>query len=267
MPEPIALQKTETGASYATPECAPFFKDTGGSECCLCIHGFTGCPAIYLPLADELEKLGYSVSAPLLTGHGTRPDELRGVRERSWFYGVAAELERLLARYRTVHIIGLSLGGAIATWLAGTNAARVGLGRLILLAPGFGLKDKRYYEADFFEAEDVMIQLPRRKPAGDGLDHTRFGYPAMPLYSIKQLLMAAERSTLALDIVRMPTMLLYTAADMIADPDACQKAAERIVSIEINHRYATGEHNLLLGPDRLDVIRRIVEFLGPAGAP
>lgn len=267
MPKPISSEKTETGASYAAPECAPFFRDTGGNECCLCIHGFTGCPAIYLPLADELSDLGYNVSAPLLAGHGTRPEDLRGVSERSWFYGVSAELERLLACYRKVHIIGLSLGGAIATWLAGNNANRAGVGRLILLAPGYGLKDKRYYGTGFFAADDVMIQLPRRKPAGDGLDHTRFGYPAMPLYSVKQLLLAAKRSTLVLDLVRMPTMLLYTAADMIADPDACEKAAERIVSIEISHRYATGEHNLLLGPDRLDVIRRIVEFLGPAGAP
>jgi len=59
-------------------------------------------------------------------------------------------------------------------------------------------------------------------------------------------------------------MLLYTAADAIADPDACERAIGTIPSMALSHRYEGGEHNLLLGPDRLDVIDRIAAFLGDA---
>ena len=58
-----------------------------------------------------------------------------------------------------------------------------------------------------------------------------------------------------------PTMLLYTAADTVADPDDCEKAVGAIPSMAESHRYEGGEHNLLLGPDRLNAIERIMAFL------
>ncbi|OHD19982.1 MAG: hypothetical protein A2Y38_04675 [Spirochaetes bacterium GWB1_59_5] len=246
----------------AVPECAPFFKENSGAECCLCIHGFTGCPALYIPLSKLLFDAGFSVSVPLLAGHGTAPENLRGVSELQWFQDQSEELGRLLARYQRVHLIGLSLGGAIAAWLAATYAGNKHLGKLVLLSPGLGLKDKKFYGIDYEKTEDSLIPLPRRPLKDDGLNSSRYGYPAMPLRSVGQLLLAANRANQALGAIRAPTLLLYTAADQIADPAACERAAGAIPSLESCNRYEAGEHNLLLGPDRLDVIERVMSFVG-----
>lgn len=252
--------------AYAVPECAPFFRENSGPDCCLCIHGFTGCPALYLPLADLLFEAGFSVSAPLLAGHGTAPEDLRGVGELQWFQDMSEELGRLLARYAKVHLIGLSLGGAIAAWLAATYAGNRHLGRLVLLSPGLGLKDKKFYGIDYEKVEDSLVPLPRRQLKGDGLDSSRYGYPAMPLRGAGQLILAADRANRALGGIRAPTLLLYTAADQIADPAATDKAATAIQSLSVCHRYETGEHNVLLGPDRLEILAKVMSFIGVAEA-
>ncbi len=250
---------------YATPECAPFSVEARGTEACLCLHGFTGCPALYLPLAEELGAEGFGVEAPLLAGHGTRPEDLSAVDEADWFRGASEALEGLLRRHARVHLVGLSLGGAIAAWLAASYAGDARLGRLALLSPGFGLRDKRFQAMALSGAEDRMIPLPQRQPKGDGLDASRYGYPAMSLKGVRQLILATERAVAALGAIRAPTMLLYTAADAIADPEACERALSVIPTVARSHRYEGGEHNLLLGPDRLDAIARILAFLKDEG--
>ena len=249
------------GKVYAVPECAPFLMENAGTACCLCIHGFTGSPGLYIPLADRLFEAGFGVSAPLLPGHGTSPEDLNGVSDDDWITSASLELERLLSRYTTVHIIGLSMGGTLASILAARHAEVSRLGRMVLLAPGFGLKDKRYYAVDYDTVENRMIPLPQRQPKGDGLDGTRYGYPAMPLKSVGKLISLTNKAKALLENIRMPTMLLYTAADVTADPDECEQAVGKIKSLVASKRFEQSEHNLLLGCDRLEVIDRTVGFV------
>ena len=117
-----------TTVPYTVPECAPIRVDADGPECCLCVHGFTSCPAVYTELAERLAGMGYALSAPLLPGHGTTPEDLGAVAELEWFEAVAREYEALRGRYRTIHVVGLSLGGAIASWLAASRAGEPGRG-------------------------------------------------------------------------------------------------------------------------------------------
>ena len=54
------------------------FKGTNNIGCLL-IHGFTSTPAVMYPLAQVLKKEGYTVKAVLLSGHGTKPEDLLDV--------------------------------------------------------------------------------------------------------------------------------------------------------------------------------------------
>jgi len=246
---------------FIVPECAPIRVDADGPECCLCVHGFTSCPAVYTELAERLAGMGYALSAPLLPGHGTTPEDLGAVAELEWFEAVAREYEALRGRYRTIHVVGLSLGGAIASWLAASRAGEPGLGRLVLLSPAYGLANKDYYAVDYASAEDRLIPIRVRPRLGDGLDAGRYQYSAMPLRAVGQLMLAAERGRASLPGITAPTALLYTAADAVVDPARIDEAATSIRSIERVQRYDGGEHNLLLGPDRLDVVERVAAFL------
>ena len=50
----------------------------------LLLHGLTGSPYTFGPLARVLSEQGYEVSVPLLPGHGTTPNQLRYTGWNDW---------------------------------------------------------------------------------------------------------------------------------------------------------------------------------------
>ncbi|MCY7518237.1 alpha/beta fold hydrolase, partial [Bacillus safensis] len=97
---------------------------------CLCIHGFTGAPYEVEPLAQYLKQTAdWEVQSVTLPGHGDEL-QLKGILYQEWI--ATAELE-LLSLYRTcdtVYLIGFSMGGMIASYLA----AKYPVARLVLLS-------------------------------------------------------------------------------------------------------------------------------------
>jgi carboxylesterase len=105
----------------------------GATEAVLLLHGFTGYPAeLGLP-ARLLAEQGYAVRIPRYPGHGgSRADFMRTGRH-DWLRSALDEWLDLRASYDTVHVVGHSMGGLIATAVA----SYCDVGKLVLLAPAF----------------------------------------------------------------------------------------------------------------------------------
>jgi carboxylesterase len=99
------------------PGCEPF-SATGGPHGVLVLHGFTGSPWSVRPLAESLANRGYTVELPLLPGHGTAIEDLVPMRWGDWTRAARAALDELSSRCASVGIVGLSMGGGLAIWLA-----------------------------------------------------------------------------------------------------------------------------------------------------
>lgn len=85
---------------------------------CLCIHGFTGSPYEVEPLATYLkEHTDWLIVMPTLPGHGETL-ELKGISNSDWLRHAENELEKLLDVCDEVYVIGFSMGGIIAGYLA-----------------------------------------------------------------------------------------------------------------------------------------------------
>ncbi|TXK89896.1 alpha/beta fold hydrolase, partial [Parageobacillus sp. SY1] len=85
---------------------------------CLCIHGFTGSPDEVAPLAEYLQKrTDWVIKTPILPGHGKRL-QLKGITYDQWFQAAERELQALMEICETVYVIGFSMGGVIAVYLA-----------------------------------------------------------------------------------------------------------------------------------------------------
>ncbi|HLO10878.1 MAG TPA: alpha/beta fold hydrolase [Pseudoneobacillus sp.] len=85
---------------------------------CLCIHGFTGAPYEVEPLVDFLEKrTDWVLRVPTLPGHGETL-QLKGISYKQWLVHAENELNWLLDKCEIVYIIGFSMGGLIASYLA-----------------------------------------------------------------------------------------------------------------------------------------------------
>jgi carboxylesterase len=85
---------------------------------CLCIHGFTGAPSEIEPLVHFLQRnTNWKLSVPTLPGHGEAL-ELKGIQYKQWIAHAEQELEKLLYTCESVYVVGFSMGGMIASYLA-----------------------------------------------------------------------------------------------------------------------------------------------------
>ncbi|MBP1971447.1 esterase/lipase [Virgibacillus natechei] len=98
---------------------------------CLIIHGFTGGPYEVDPLADYLKKnTDWHIEVPTLPGHGRNLD-LKDVSYKKWIRAAEDSLKKLKSKYDKINIIGFSMGGMIASYLA----SKYKVENLVLLAP------------------------------------------------------------------------------------------------------------------------------------
>lgn len=98
---------------------------------CLIIHGYTGGPYEIDPLVTHLkEYTDWHIEVPVLSGHGRELD-LIDVSYDVWLNDADKLLKKLITMSEQVYVIGFSMGGMIAAYLAATNE----VDKLILLAP------------------------------------------------------------------------------------------------------------------------------------
>lgn len=89
-----------------------------GDVGCLLLHGFTGTPWAIKSLGELLASNNLTVEAPLLSGHAATPDDLNHVSWERWVDEARLSFERLEAICNTFFVIGLSMGGTLAIYLA-----------------------------------------------------------------------------------------------------------------------------------------------------
>lgn len=189
---------------------SPFAFD-GGPIGCLLLHGFSGSPAEMRPLGEFLAEHGIAVSAPLLPGHGTVPDDLNRVHWEDWVSAAEEALVALRARAPQVFIAGLSMGGVLACYLARYDATLAGL---ILYAPAFQVRSRLFWLAPLFKG--VVRQFPK----GKGTDLTDpeaasrlWHYPTYAVRGAAEFLELQRRARRELGAVRIPTIAFYSSRD------------------------------------------------------
>ncbi len=102
--------------------CEPFDL-AGNSTGVLLLHGFTSTPQSVRHVGYELHmRTGFTITAPLLAGHGTSPEDLARTGHRDWIASAEAALHALQQRASRVIVAGLSLGGTIALNLPGSSS-------------------------------------------------------------------------------------------------------------------------------------------------
>ncbi|MER2088327.1 MAG: alpha/beta fold hydrolase [Sporosarcina sp.] len=112
----------------------------------LLIHGFTGSPFEVRPLVNFLKReTSWRISVPTLPGHGLLLD-FEKVSAASWLMEAELALKKLQKEVDRVIVVGFSMGGLIAIYLA----LRYKIDKLVLLSaaakyisPRILLKDLR----------------------------------------------------------------------------------------------------------------------------
>lgn len=174
-----------------------------GEPAVLLIHGFTATTSEVRPLAEFLHSKGLTVSAPLLAGHGTHPDDLNESKWQDWYQSAETAYLLLKTDHDKVWVGGESMGGVLALMLAANHPEIAGL---LLYAPA--LKARRVWLAPLLKHLKKYI-----KKVEVGPDLAWSGYNVYPTKGMEQLLALQKQALTTLKRVTQPTLILMSKRD------------------------------------------------------
>ncbi|MFM8523776.1 MAG: alpha/beta hydrolase [Actinomycetota bacterium] len=177
----------------------------------LLLHGFTGSPASMRPWAHYLPERGFSVRVPRIPGHGRRWQDLNKTKWQSWPERAEEDLMDLLARYRSVCLVGLSLGGANTLYLAAKHSSK--LSGIVLVNPMIHIPDPTI---KFIEI--IKYITPKRPSVGDDIKKpgvTEWGYDALPMKGVAQLHRFLKATRANLKRINCPVLLFHSTEDHV----------------------------------------------------
>ena len=177
----------------------------------LLVHGFTGTPASMRPWAHYLNDRGYTVSVPLIPGHGTTWHDLNRVAWQEWPTKVEAELSRLQQRCSKVFICALSMGGGNSLYVAARNQGKIS--GLVLVNPMIhipGVQIKFVHIISRIQKSRASVGDDIKKPGV-----TEWGYDALPLKGVAQLYTYLKLARAGLPSIKTPTLVFHSVDDHI----------------------------------------------------
>jgi carboxylesterase len=249
--------------SPVLPGAEPFSAD-GGPAGALVLHGFTGNPYSMRPVAVRLADAGFTVELPLLPGHGTAIEDLVPMRWNDWASAVDAAYRALAARCDSVALVGLSMGGTLACWLAEryTEVVGVALVNPFVEPPNDDLavavRDLYASGTEIAPGIGSDIADPQAK---------ELSYDGAPLAALLSLFEGVEEVALHLDEIRCPVLLLSSRQDHVVAPSngdllvaSVSGPCER-VWLERSYHVATLDY------DRQEVEDRIEDFVRSVSRP
>ncbi|MFZ5992298.1 MAG: alpha/beta hydrolase [Deinococcota bacterium] len=220
----------------------------------LILHGLSSHPVLTVgPLPEVLRQAGYQIAQPTLPGHGTRPEDLKGVRWQDW-YRVALEAYRSLPSPKAV--VGLSMGGLLAAKIAAEEAPQA----LVAMVPALGFVNKTAYLAPY-----LSWAIPIAKGTASVRDAERKAkspnYPWMPTGAVAELVKLQREVDPLLPKIKAPALVLQARHDSTIPEASVRRYYQRLGSAHKQYKVYDSEHDLLLDSEADKVAADIRDWL------
>lgn len=229
------------------PGAEPFDAAGAGPDAIgiLLIHGFTGSPAAWRPLAEVFAGQGYAVRVPLLAGHGTNWRTANRTSWRDWYADVVTAFDQLRAGGRPVVVAGLSMGGALALRLAQERGPQ--LAGVVLVNPAIASADRRLR---------LLPVLRRLTPSTGAIGNDiaaggdEVAYDRTPLHAMASMTGLWDVVRADLTRVRQPLLSFVSATDHVVDGTSralirqwARPVAAEWVTLQRSYHVATLDHD------------------------
>ncbi|HEY4058068.1 MAG TPA: alpha/beta fold hydrolase [Kofleriaceae bacterium] len=188
------------------------------------VHGFTATPFEVGYLGRKLADHGFSVSVPLLPGHGTTVEDLDETTWHQWAEAVAAAVERM-AKRRRVALVGSSLGGLLSLY---TASQRPEVSCVASLAAPMWLDGVARVAARLTRPGALLDRVHRLPKLGGSdvrdpeMKRQNPSYRSIPTRALAQLMDFMEVVDAALPTIEQPVLVLHGVHDHTA-PVSCAR--------------------------------------------
>jgi carboxylesterase len=241
----------------AKPRSPETFLYSGGKTGLLLLHGFTGSTAEMQPMGRFFHKLGFTVHAPLLAGHGTTPEEMAKTRWADWWQSAVEGYDRLVQEgCERIVVAGLSMGGLLTLRLAyhRTPAAVISLNAPV------GVRDKRIRWAKYVHY--VRPYIPRSEKKEVHIESEIVPYDRSPVVCAASLWELITLMRKEMVQVKVPALIIQSINDETVEPSSGDYIYSHICSNykEIKQYHKSG-HIITLDKEREHVFQDIADFL------
>jgi len=233
---------------------------------CLLIHGLPGSPAEMRLLGEYLAARDITVRAPVLPGMGTVPEDLYGVGWRDWVAACEESLALLRKDCAAVFLCGLSMGGALALYLAARHAPA----GVAALAPAVRPRDRRfewmpllYWLVPWIGPSTAPDDLA--DPQARALTWHYHRYPSSTAVQLWRLIRAARRG---LEQIHCPTLIVQGPRDWALEPEGARWAYEQIPAADKTLVWLERSgHNIAVDAERETVFDHVYRLIERVGGP
>lgn len=220
----------------------------------LILHGFTSHPILTMgPLPEVLRAAGYTLAQPTLPGHGTKPEDLIGVRWQDW-ERVAREAYLSLPEPRG--IVSLSMGGLLGAKLA----AEYPCAALVALVPALGFVNPAAYLAPYIHwlmpwaGGTASVRDPDQRKQSPN-------YPRFPTVALAEMVKLQRQIPALLPKIKAPALVAQAAHDSTIPARAVRHYYDLLGSAQKEYRVYDSEHDLLLDTQAEQVATEVRDWL------
>ena len=225
------------------------------------IHGFSSTTYELKEMSEFLANKKYHVVLNNLPGHGTNIEDCNKTKYKDWLDYSTIELAKLCAKSNEVFIIGCSMGGVIALYLA-SKFPITGL-----IVGGVVLKFKLHFNTNYLNRFLCRILKTREKKLTfpkDIRDTINFyGYQSYPLIALEEFRKMNVFVKKKLYKITCPILIIHSHNDQVSIKDNINIINESINStdkklLEVNKAH----HNLFdNNPDSELILKTCQEFI------
>ncbi|MCY9807214.1 alpha/beta hydrolase [Lentilactobacillus senioris] len=230
-----------------------------GPQGIILLHAFASNPNDVRLLARQLERLNYSVYAPMLTGHGTGDftDILVNANPQIWQADVQKAIEFMQAeQMESISIFGISLGGIFATWALEHNPQ-------LLMGGAFG---SPIVSDDNFNVHSTFMQMAKadyqQQKLAQPLMEEKLAW--LDSHVDEQLAAIAQFTHEVADqlgAIKQPYFIAQGTKDEIINPDSGKRLAAALAEHNFQfHEYDAG-HMLTVNGAHHQLEADLISFL------
>jgi len=231
----------------------------------LLIHGFPGSTTDVRLLGTFLHERGFTVSAPLLPGHGTQPADLNRVRWQDWTVCAEEALARLATRCEAVFVGGLSLGSLITMYVSAHHPELAGIA---LYSPAVAIRNRlihlvpllKYFIPFWSGRKSDAVDADKLHPLETSA--RLWTYDVTPTHGAHEVYKLTKVARRLLPDIVVPAIIFHSILDRDIAPHSAQLTYERIGSAdkELVTLHNSG-HNVLVDVEWETVAEKTCEFI------
>lgn len=225
----------------------------------LLLHGFTSSTDTVDGLIPFLEKEGIDYERPILRGHGTRYQDMRGTTARDWFVDADRALLKLWNRVDRVVVVGLSMGGLVGLELSMRHPDKIA--GLVTVAAALKFKDP------LSGLTPVLSKVVRYWPSPESFNDPALAtrctnYPMFATDAFSSLYAYAHTIAERLPEVHVPIRILQSKKDQIIAPESANIIYEKVSSpIREIVWFERSGHEMMQDLEASAVFREIMAFV------